>query len=251
MNFNELIFTMSSLIWGHLSPPLNSYIILMCSYGVELQHSLTVAMQNCHIWSSDPPSKCPPLHLTFLHNRFADVLATSQVHSTLQYLSFDPLTSPELWVFVYENSLMQTRYNIGSPSLRLKPGLWYIAVWHADPQLEGKILFCSKISMKWNEDKMWVTHTLSTSSVDPVNILFVLWTCHTHWQGNPLLSTWKWTSECTRTQKILPWANSICKWQTVQFWSIQLILVYVTVWQQVTTNYQYHCMVDIQGMLWW
>jgi hypothetical protein len=54
---------MSSLIWGHLRPPLNSYIILMCSYSMELQHSLmwlciiatfgrVIPHQNAHLCTS-------------------------------------------------------------------------------------------------------------------------------------------------------------------------------------------------------
>ena len=39
---------------------------------------------------------------------------------------------------------------------------------------KGKILFCFKKSMKWNEDKIGVTCTSSTSSVDPVTISFDL-----------------------------------------------------------------------------
>lgn len=101
MNFNELIFIHAHIY--HVQLDLRSFtssIKQLYYTDVFIQHGtatlLNVAMHNCHIRSSDPPSKCPPLHLTFLHNRFADVLATSHVHSTLQYLSFDPLTSRNL-----------------------------------------------------------------------------------------------------------------------------------------------------------
>jgi len=49
-----------------------------------------------------PSIEMPTFAPHILHNHFADVLATSQVHSTLQYLHLTP-ESPELWVFVYEN----------------------------------------------------------------------------------------------------------------------------------------------------
>ena len=72
----------------------------------ELWHSLMVAMHHCHIW----PTLSQHDHLTFLHIRSTYVLVTEHIHPTLQHLYFDPSTSQEGWVFIYETSLIQTWY---------------------------------------------------------------------------------------------------------------------------------------------
>ena len=58
-----------------------------------------------------PQSTWPPLHLAFLHIRSAHVLVTPHIHPTLWHLRFDPPTSQAGRVFVYETSLIETRYN--------------------------------------------------------------------------------------------------------------------------------------------
>jgi len=76
-------------------------------------------------------------------------------------------------------------------------------------------------------NKMGVTCTSSTSSVDPISILFDL---HTHWQGSPLLSTWTQTSECACTQKMFT-SSKFSMW--LMDHSVLVHSVDVGAWQQV------------------
>ena len=68
----------------------------------ELWRSLMVAMHHCRIWSTISQHA---------HICSAYVLVTWHIHPTLWHLWFDPPTSQAGWVFVYETSLIETRYN--------------------------------------------------------------------------------------------------------------------------------------------
>ena len=58
-----------------------------------------------------PQSTWLPLHLAFFHICSTYVLVTWHIHPTLWHLCFDPPTSQAGWVFIYETSLIKTRYN--------------------------------------------------------------------------------------------------------------------------------------------
>lgn len=90
-----------------------------------LMYPFMVAVHHCLIWSSLTQSH-PPLHLILLNNHSANCLATSHIQSPLWHLHFEPSTSQEFWVLLYENSLMETLYNGLISMVTFSFGLWEV-----------------------------------------------------------------------------------------------------------------------------